>query len=412
MQKLGDFTDTDIQSEYTLYYGTIAEVKDHLIKAYGHLDPNDFISNNDRGAIKDILTKDTAKIAGLYHNAFLITQNLFTDTPLLIDGFSRLFVAFDQIKAQNVFIKDYTTLTNAKAMSLLGIVNFWKTTASFTPLFDRGFTLYMFMKFGYNIKPLLNNRQGEPIIGYFDINSPLFYLYDWRRVKLDPKMIFNNERVFDDILALGKLYDLRTHEGHPYAVQFYAILNGYRTKEPNKAFDTEAFITWLSTTPKMAELAIKLNNSHNVTSKETIMTEAYQIAWNKYILPVVFGEQGKQTIQEKKKAFQAMATKTKKDYKKITFGELINVPVGTKIFYIWQDITTFRFELTNETFLGHTSKEVNTTLQLSIMAQRQGRTSIETEHTFSFKKEDGTEFTREIINSWYLNNDSEMYIKK
>jgi hypothetical protein len=412
MQNLGNFTDTDIQSDYTLYYGSIAEVKELLTKVYGNINPEDFTSEN-RQSADDMLQSNPSKIAGLYHNAFLITQNLFTASPLLIDGFSRLFVAYEQIKGQKVFIKDYTTLTNAKAMSLLGIVNFWKTTKSFTPLFDRGFTLYMFMKYGFNIKPLLDdNRLGEPIIGYFDLNPPLFYLYDWRDVKLDPKMIFNNERVFDDILALGKLYGLKTVEGYPYAVQFYSILNGYRKKEPNKVFDTEALIAWLSTTPKMTELATKLDKSYNITSKESIMTEAYQVAWNKYILPVVFGEQGKQTMQEKKKVFQAMATKTKKGYKKITFGELINIPVGTKIFYISQDISRFIFELTSETFIGYTSEEVDVTPSLSNMAQRQGYTSMETQYIFSFKKENGTEYTREIFNGWYLNNDSEMYIKK
>jgi len=413
MQNLGKFTDTDIQSDYTLYFGSIAEVKELLTKVYGTINPKDFISTPESGGdkVENMIKDNSAKITGLYHNTFLITQDLFTASPLLIDGFSRLFVAYDLIKDHKVFIKDYTALTNTKAMALLGIVNFWKTTNNFGPLFDRGFTLYMFMRFGYNISHLLKESYGEPIIGYFEKKPPLFYLYDWRQIKLDSKMIFENERVFDDILALGKLYDLRTANGHPHAVQFYIILNKFRNREPNKLFDTDSFIAWLNNTPKMAELATSLNNSHNVTSKETIMNEAQQYAWNKYILPTVFNEEGGQTLQEKKKAFQASVVKLKRGYKKLTFDEIRGLPKNTKLYNINHNGVTFEIRVTCVIFLNYTTSENVITSKIGFAKDRPSRTEIY--HKFTFKQEDDKEYTRTYYNEFSLvREDSGLYIKK
>lgn len=419
MQNLGNFTDTDVQADYTLYYGTIAEVKSHLTKAYGEINPKDFISGEGKGELDYMLERDAAKTAGLYHNTFLITQNLFTDNPLLLDGFSRCFVAYEFIKDQKVFIKDYTALTDSKAMTLMGIVNFWKTTESFTPLFDRGFTLYMFMKTGYNIKPHVSHNWGERVIGYFDAKQRLFYHYNGREITTDPKMIFNNEKVFDDLLTICKLYDLKSDDGYPYAVQFYMILNRFRVREPNKNFDFDSFAAWIKGDKKMNELALKLHKSYNVTSKETIMTEAVQLAWRKYILPVVFNEPEELTTAEKKKQFQKMATKEKKAYKMVSFEDLVDIPKNTTIYYINQDISNLKFEVTEETYLGFTIEEdIDRTFALSSLAKKNGRTLIETDYCFSFKNKNGVIDMKKITTKDWVFRQRErdyggtMYIKK
>lgn len=414
MQNLGTFTDTDIQAEYTLYFGTIAEVKTLLTKAYGKIKPKDFTSDSYRPQDK-LVEKDTAKTAGLYHNTFLVTQNLTTDNPLLLDGFTRLFMAYDKIASKEVFIKDYANLTDAQAMGLMAIINFWKTTESFVPLFDRGFTLYTFMKTGYNIKPHVN----EHLIGYFDVKPPLFYEYGFSYcLTPDARMLFNNERVFDDMLAMCKLYDLRTTDGHPYAVPFNLVLHNYRLKEPSKIFDTDKLIEWIKANSKMTELGLKLKKSYNVTSKTTILTEGVQLVWRKFVLPVLFNEAEEKTLAEKKKEFQAMATKEKKKYKMVSFEDLINIPIGTEIYRINQDISSFKFEVTGETYLGHSVEKVDKTFALTNMARQQGKIHITTEYTYSFKKEDGTIHTREVCtNDWMftqreLDYGTTMYVKK
>jgi hypothetical protein len=400
MKNLGQYIDQELSTEYTLYYGKLSEVKSYISNAYNNINPEDFI----REKATDYMIKDnSAKINGLYYNNFLVTQNLFSDKPYLLDGFTRLFMAYEELKDKDVFVKDYPNLSDDKTMKLMGLVNFWKTTESFIPLIDRGFCLYTYMKTGYNII----NHVNEDLIGYFDLKSPLFYLYNWRQIKIDANLMFNNPKVFDDIIAICKLYDLKAECGKQFAAQFYLIVRRLRTKYPEQEIKVDELSDWLLKDKRMNELALALSKSYNVTSKETIMEEATQYVWRKFIMPNWLGEEPQKTKQEEKKEFQAMATKTKKQYKKITYKDLMSLPLETVFYTIEQDISNFRFEITPKKYFGYEISKFNVK---GIMGSDKGKI-IRVEDMFDFKIEtDGKINVVSIVSDYYLKNDAG-YIK-
>lgn len=402
MQSLGQFTDTDLNTKYNLYFGELSEIKGYLSNRYGKINSKDFISNG-RQLTDYMLADNKGKIAGLYHNNFILTQGLFSENPLLLDGFTRLFVAYDEIKLKEVFVKDYIDLSDEQTMRLLSIINFWKTTESFVPLFDRGFCLLFYLKTGYNIKEHVN----ENLIGYFDKKSPLFYRYDWRQVIADEKLLLNNPMVFKDMLSLCRLYDLKNSKGYKYAVQFYMILRKIRTSHPTMEFDTDKVIKFVLEDKHLDELGTKLNASYNVTSKESIMTEALQYLWNKFIRPVFLNLPAEQTLQEKKKEFQKNATKAKKGYKQITYNELLGLPKNTMVYEFQQYISTFEFKMTEKKYMGY---DIEKSDIMHTMGPQKGKLNrIDTNYVFKFKDDKGN-IDKFFKGGWL--GDNAVYIKK
>jgi hypothetical protein len=295
------------------------------------------------------------KVPSFYHNNFIVVQGLEDGEPWLMDGFTRLFIASKMVKDVNVFVKSYSKkMSDVKVMGLLASLNFWKTQQYTYLMFDRGFTLYTYMKTGYNIK-----KYHKEISFYLDSRiEKTEYKYDHSYdISMQKDLLFKNSNFFNDIVTMCKLLDLKFDASEyiqkridkkeyvkkdlkivNYAVPFFRIVGSLRIvnicQNTDFIIDVDKAAEWLQNNPEIKQLAVDNEHSINSTSECNTTIKSQEIFWNKYVLPIVMGKEEVKTTEEKKEEFRKMVNKEKNKYKKVTYEDLKVMPLGTEVFSI------------------------------------------------------------------------------
>lgn len=427
MQKIGKFQDDILgQTPYDLYACKLSEIKSLIlqtIEAKGDkktFDPNDY----DHGQQSQrAIQHNKLRVPSFYHNNFIVVQGLEDRSPWLLDGFTRLFITSELVNDPTVFVKSYSKdLRDDTVMHLFASLNFWKCEAYKTSaMFDRGFTLYTYMKTGYNIKEHITK-----VSFYLDARMSSDYRYDFNfHIDIQEDLLFKNPHFFKDIVTICKLSDLtfnacldkkpyvRGHKDIPYAVPFYQIISMLRivnmAQKTDLTIDTEDATHWIEGQPELKQLAIDHTLAHNSTGQINTRTKSKEIFWNKYVLPIVLKREGQKTEEEKKEEFRKMASKEKNKYKKITYEELSKEQPGLEVFEIHTSYPTLKVH--KKTYLGHRLETCSYTQKIGLQANR--KTFTETDTVFLFKVEgpEGQEETKETTVFKYQLKDTVLVLK-
>lgn len=364
MKKIGQFTDDIVDNQpYNLYSCTLKEIKDVVIKNIETktgqtFNPSDYDTDKGTERLIERIKEhndyhDAVKVPSFYHNSFIVVQDLEGEA-LLMDGFTRLFIAHKNVPEDtHVFVKSYSKDMSSKSvMKLLINLNLWKTQVSDQMVFDRGFTLYVAMRIGFNISHQIDN-----VCKYFDRRLRIDYQYSVH-VHLLEDLLFNNESVFDDIVLVAKLHaDMkfnpsafieerkkkknvcRFHETIPHAVPFYRIVGNLRiiniTEKKNYTLNFEDVKKWISNCDELHQYAFDMSQAGNNTSVVSAIQKSKDLLWNKYVKPVIMQESEGQTEEEKKANFRKSVNKEKSKYRHVTKeDDLKQISVGSEVYQI------------------------------------------------------------------------------
>lgn len=435
MKKIGQFTDDIVDNQpYDLYSCTLKEIRDMVIKNIEAktcriFDASEYDTDKQTENLIDRIEKfddrdAVIKVPSFYHNNFIVVQDLEGDS-CLIDGFTRLFVAYKNMPEDtHVFVKSYSKDMSSKStMKLLINLNLWKTQVSDQMVFDRGFTMYVAMKTGFNISHQIDN-----VCKYFDSRLKIDYYYNNVHVNLLEDLVFNNEQVFEDIVLVAKLHSMkfdpsafiedrkkkknsttRLYDNIPYATPFYRIVGNLRivniVKNKNYSLTFEDVSKWTRDCKELHQYAFDMSQAGNNASVVSAIQKSKDLFWNKYIMPVIMQETEGQTEEEKKEQFRKNVNKEKSKYRHIkTEADLKMIPIGSEVCQIHVNYPNVRVE--KWTYLGERLEEYQYTPATGFNKKETTIKNI----VHAFKSEDNVEFDLSFYR--LLDSHKGVYVKK
>jgi len=367
MEYIGTFIDDTIGENYGLFSARLSEVRS-IVKAslsrQGVDDVDVFDSTHEHWTEHQSKYVTTDVAATYVNNGFIYLQG--EDDPWLLDGFTRIFKL--DLDA-NVFVKVYEkSMPVSKTVKLLIQLNYWKTLShgqahANRDMLDRGFTLYTYMRTGRNISEYLNEM--SPVAGYREHMSKIISKFmnsihgeGGRRGYgsfSDSIQQMEYDRFFDDIALVHDLhkisFDLEGRKpGKKYLpINFYELIADVRSSgnKGDLGFDVAAAEKWIKSQPDLMRLAALYWEKQLSNGQESVRQDATQYFKNKYFNPVVLGIAGEMTEREKKEQFKKESANFKKQYKKLKADDYMDLPIGTKVYYIsttYPEIYTKEYE--------------------------------------------------------------------
>lgn len=401
MIKIGTFQDDILDNEfYDLYSCKLSEIKKLVLDSIQTKGPFNAADYDKGQQSQHAVEYEKIRIPSFYHNNFIVVQGLGDGLPWLVDGFTRLFITSEYVEDINVFVKSYSkSMSDDIVMKLLASLNFWKCAAYHTnTMFDRGFTLYTYMKTGYNVK-----KHIDEISFYLDVRTLENYNYDFHyNVRIQKDLLLKNPNIFSDIITLSKLSDnifnahLKNKPGYdrgnkdiPFAIPFYQIVGALRiinmSENANYTIDIKDASEWIQNNQELRQLAIDNALSHNTTSDASTRTKSKELFWNKYILPTVLKREVEKTSEEKKEDFRKMVSKEKNKYKKMNYMELKDAQPGLEVFSFYVNYPTMK--ITKKIYKGLKSETETYVPKIGLMKDRIQR--VTEYNTFMFENEKG-----------------------
>lgn len=342
---IGDYRDELMDEGFSLYTVRLSDMRKAMravLRKNGTRDMSVFDTENYNWEQwgKRRMTPDIQ--ATYIANGFIVVQGDITDpkTLWLVDGFTRLFkLTIDAPVFVKVYRKDMPV---AKIMKLLLQLNYWKTIKGrddYKPtnmMIDRGLTLYTYMRTGINMAKSRTNRCSlssnfvNIMTKYFDYLKPEEG-YSPGMGNLD---LISHDRFFDDIVLLHKLHGILLPSGRTVynetddlrypPIDFYSVIarkraeyirDGHGDKEIN--VDIDHLKNWMEGDKKFMKKYPVYFTKYNSTGKINAMSDICDYFVEKYFKPVMLGEEGELTEEEKKNAYRNELSKLKRGYSRI-----------------------------------------------------------------------------------------------
>ena len=309
---VGDFTDSFIDKPYKLLRinaRNLSEfLKENYKKIYGV--PNIEDLNNSKFSAKKFEEKRFDHVFEIGYISLLACNEDFSDA-ILLDGYRRLFTM--SVPDFPIFVRVFNpkNISVVDELKLMHEYNFWKnfTRASAREYFDRGMSLFLFLKTGVNIHSIIS--EFEAYVRFSNINSE-----DTKEFDKFSQMFFENKYLFDDIKFIYALKNSKLSftfkkknfkdQKIPIDTYFYRDISEIRRQAllKNKDFDLNVkyFIDSFEQSEAAQELVVDYNESiqgdkldkcrtkGNEHSKNYFLREVLKIKVNKTELEAKFEE--------------------------------------------------------------------------------------------------------------------------
>ena len=281
---IGTFPDNFINKSYELYIINGLELSCHLKKLYKEIHdvPNIEDFNNSQFSIEKY-EKD--RFAHVFETGYIVLLSEKEDLSdaILVDGYRRLFTM--NVPDYPIFVKVFNPkhLSVSDELKLIHECNFWKIfddnrkswSMDYERYFDRGVSLFMFLKTGVNVYKIAESF--EKYIRFQQINSE-----NQGSFEIFFKLFFENKYLFDDIKFISQLQDStlnftlkkKTYENQkiPLNTDFYTKLSTIRfdslTNNKEVAFNAKDITDGFENVDAAKELVVSYVESTQYEKKK------------------------------------------------------------------------------------------------------------------------------------------------
>ena len=317
LKNIGTYVDPIINKNYNLYIVDAKMLSDKLKSIYSkfHNIPNveDFKRSSKSSDGSNLMKYENNFISVMSKSGILEDMN----EAVLIDGYRRLFMD-DVPENIDVFVKVYNSdeITLQDEVKLMMEFNYWKKfNKERSSFFERGFSLWIFLKTGCDINNILESLQ-----------TYLHYRRFFEGSETEPfeTLFFDNINLFDDIKFISELkhrnvsFNIGKKEYKdltvPISRQF--IENFGKLRSAHKAYikiDIENFYSDILNIEAFKGIVVDYNEAKIGDKKDRCLAKALDFL-ESYIKSEYFGAKKEKTVIEIQEAIKAKLDEVKKKY--------------------------------------------------------------------------------------------------